>query len=244
MPAPCPCVASAKTASAGCLGTCKPARSRFSRSWRPLGKTSLSPWRACFPGTGSRTWCAQAGRPCGLGHALSMNAIHGGKAKNDQSDAQKIAVLLRGGLLPPAYGAPARGVRAHLRVLNVSPQQRHDKLSCHLVPSVRGCLGSLLQPRAYCGFLMHPLPWTSAQKAAQARQARLEARCRPSALYLLPQGVQPQPAQQPTAHHQRLGWGGGTQERPELCGRVFVQRPRDEQCSNRRFHTGRCVLRI
>ena len=85
---------------------------------------------------------------------------------------------------------------------------------------------------------MHPLPWTRAQKATQARQARLEARCRPPTLYLLPQGVQPEPAHQPTAHHQRLGWGSGTEERTELCGRVFVQRPRDEQCSYRRFHTG------
>jgi hypothetical protein len=47
--------------------------------------------------------CAHAGLPCGLGHALSMKAIHGGKAKHDTIDAQKIAVLLRGGMLPPAY---------------------------------------------------------------------------------------------------------------------------------------------
>jgi hypothetical protein len=31
-----------------------------------------------------------------------MKAIHGGKAKHDQIDAQKIAVLRRGGLLPQA----------------------------------------------------------------------------------------------------------------------------------------------
>ena len=37
-----------------------------------------------------------------LGHALYMKAIHGGKAKNDKSDAQQIAVLLRGGLFPQA----------------------------------------------------------------------------------------------------------------------------------------------
>jgi transposase len=36
-----------------------------------------------------------------------MQAIHGGKAKNATSDAQKRAVLLRGGLLPQAYGYPA-----------------------------------------------------------------------------------------------------------------------------------------
>ena len=43
--------------------------------------------------------CARAGIPFVLGHALYMKAIHGGKAKNDTIDAQKIAVLLRGGML-------------------------------------------------------------------------------------------------------------------------------------------------
>ena len=42
-----------------------------------------------------------------LGHALAMKAIHGGKAKNDKIDSQKIAALLRGGLLPQAYVYPA-----------------------------------------------------------------------------------------------------------------------------------------
>jgi hypothetical protein len=42
-----------------------------------------------------------------LGHALAMKAIHGGTAKNDKIDSQKIAALLRGGLLPQAYVYPA-----------------------------------------------------------------------------------------------------------------------------------------
>src|ERR687887_377435 len=50
--------------------------------------------------------CARAGIPFVLGHALSMKAIHGGQATNAKIDAQKIAVLLRGGRLPPA--APGR----------------------------------------------------------------------------------------------------------------------------------------
>ena len=41
-----------------------------------------------------------------LGHALDRKAIHGGKAKNDRVDAYKIAVLLRGGMLPQAYVYP------------------------------------------------------------------------------------------------------------------------------------------
>jgi transposase len=44
--------------------------------------------------------------PFVLGHALYMKAIHGGKAKNDKIDAHKIAVLLRGGMLPMAYVYP------------------------------------------------------------------------------------------------------------------------------------------
>jgi transposase len=44
--------------------------------------------------------CAQEGLPFVLGHALYMKAIHGGKAKNDKIDSQKIAALLRGGMLP------------------------------------------------------------------------------------------------------------------------------------------------
>jgi transposase len=41
--------------------------------------------------------CAQEDIPFVLGHALYMKAIHGGKAKNDKIDSQKIATLLRGG---------------------------------------------------------------------------------------------------------------------------------------------------
>jgi transposase len=61
--------------------------------------------------------CTQEGIPFVLGHALYMKAIHGGKAKNDKIDAQKIAVLLRGGMLPQAYVYPAdmRATRDLLR---------------------------------------------------------------------------------------------------------------------------------
>ena len=36
--------------------------------------------------------CAQEGLTCGRGQAQSMKASHGGKAKHDRRDAQKIAV--------------------------------------------------------------------------------------------------------------------------------------------------------
>src|SRR3989441_3974372 len=61
--------------------------------------------------------CADHGIPFVLGHALYMKPIHGGKAKNDKIDAHKIAVLLRGGMLPQASVSPAerRATRDLLR---------------------------------------------------------------------------------------------------------------------------------
>ena len=61
--------------------------------------------------------CAAEGLPFVLGHALAMKAIHGGKAKNDKLDSHKIAVLLRGGMLPQSYVYPAtmRATRDLLR---------------------------------------------------------------------------------------------------------------------------------
>jgi transposase len=61
--------------------------------------------------------CAREGIAFVLGHALSMKAIHGGKAKNDTIDAHKIAVVLRGGMIPQAYVYPAamRATRDLLR---------------------------------------------------------------------------------------------------------------------------------
>ena len=69
--------------------------------------------------------CQKEGSAFVLGHALDMKAIHGGKAKNDKIDAHKIAVLLRGGMLPQAYVYPAE-MRATRDLL---------RRRCHLVLS-------------------------------------------------------------------------------------------------------------
>ena len=45
---------------------------------------------------------AEAGSPCVLGQALSMTAIHGGKAQTDQLDSHTMAACRRGGLRPQA----------------------------------------------------------------------------------------------------------------------------------------------
>ena len=47
-------------------------------------------------------WGVQQGLTFVLGHARYLKAIHGGKAKNDRIDSEKIARLLKAGLLPQA----------------------------------------------------------------------------------------------------------------------------------------------
>jgi transposase len=75
--------------------------------------------------------CADQGIPFVLGHALYMKAIHGGKAKNDKIDSQKIAALLRGGMLPKAYVYPAemRATRDLLRRRTHLMHKRAELLS-------------------------------------------------------------------------------------------------------------------
>jgi transposase len=75
--------------------------------------------------------CADEGIPFVLGHALYMKAIHGGKAKNDKIDSQKIAALLRGGMLPKAsvYPAQMRATRDLLRRRTHLMRKRAELLS-------------------------------------------------------------------------------------------------------------------
>lgn len=72
--------------------------------------------------------CVSEGIPFILGHALYMKAIHGGKSKNDKIDSNKIAVLLRGGMLPQAYVYPAkmRSTRDLLRRRNHLVRKRAE----------------------------------------------------------------------------------------------------------------------
>jgi transposase len=70
---------------------------------------TISPYRAHDVVVGVEcmfTWywladlSAQHGIAFVLGHALYMKAIHGGKAKNDKIDSEKIAMLLRADPMP------------------------------------------------------------------------------------------------------------------------------------------------
>src|SRR5262245_39774987 len=78
--------------------------------------------------------CQEEGIPFVLGHALYMKAIHGGKAKNDALDAEKIARLLRGGNLPVAsvYPKAMRATRGLLRRRTFLVRRRAELLA-HLV---------------------------------------------------------------------------------------------------------------
>jgi hypothetical protein len=79
---------------------------------------------------------AGQGLPLVRGHALSMQAIHGGKAKNDKLAAPKIAVLRRGGMLPQAdvYPEAMRATRA-LRRRRLPLTRKRAELLTHVQPS-------------------------------------------------------------------------------------------------------------
>jgi len=83
--------------------------------------------------------CARLDVTFVLGHALYMKAIHGGKVKNDRIDSEKIAHLLRSGMLPEAYAYPREMrstrdllrrrlylVRKHAEILGHIKNTRHQ----------------------------------------------------------------------------------------------------------------------
>ena len=75
--------------------------------------------------------CLEEGIPFVLGHALDMRAIHGTKTKNDRVDSEKIAHLLRAGLLPQAYVYPSemRAARDLLRRRSYLVRRRSETLT-------------------------------------------------------------------------------------------------------------------
>src|SRR4030067_1723992 len=72
--------------------------------------------------------CAEHKIPFVLGHALYMKSIHGSKTKNNKIDSQKIAALLRGGMLPMAHAYPQehRSTRDLLRRRMYLMRQRSE----------------------------------------------------------------------------------------------------------------------
>lgn len=88
-----------------------------------------------------------------LGHALYMRAIHGGKAKNDRIDSNKIARLIRGGNFPLAYAYPKemRAARDLLRrrskIMRYSGQFKahvsNTSTQYNLLPPAKGSLRTI-----------------------------------------------------------------------------------------------------
>jgi len=82
-------------------------------------------------------FCAQHDIKFVLGHALYMKAIHGGKAKNDKIDSDKIARLLKGGMFPMAYVYPRpwRSTRDLMRRRMRLTHQRGELIAIYTIRS-------------------------------------------------------------------------------------------------------------
>src|SRR5438128_3536258 len=106
--------------------------------------------------------CAREGIAFVLGHALYMKAIHGGKAKNDKIDAHKIAVLLRGGMIPQAYVYPAE-MRATRDLL---------RRRCHLVKKRAELLAHMQNTNS-----QYNLPEIGKKLAYKANREGVEEHC-------------------------------------------------------------------
>src|SRR6266540_4339845 len=100
-----------------CTARCPPGPPPLRTAIAP-SRTDVVVWVTCrctWDGLADRG--ARAGLPVVLGLARSLQACHGGTAHNDPSDAQHMAVLLRGGRRPQAAVSPTarRVTRARLR---------------------------------------------------------------------------------------------------------------------------------
>jgi transposase len=122
--------------------------------------------------------CAQEGLPCVLGHALSMQAIPGGKTTNDTIDSQQIAVLLRGGLLPQAAVSPAamRATR-DLRRRRTPLRRQRAELLAHIQPttsqSTRPEMGKKIASKATRHGVAERLPAPAVPKSIAGALARI-----------------------------------------------------------------------
>ena len=120
-----------------------------------------------------------AGAPpvvCVHGYTSSAEAFNA-LARHFQDRFHLIVPDVRG------HGESAWSICAYLRPLSPTYPSRH------LLLTAEAWARSLCQPCPHSAFLMPPTPRSATQKAAQTREAHLEAGLRPTALYLLPQRV-------------------------------------------------------
>jgi transposase len=124
--------------------------------------------------------CRENEIPFVLGHALYMKAIHGGKAKNDKIDSHKIAVLLKGGMMPTAYAYPPemRATRDLLRRRTHFMRKRAE-LFAHIQNTrhqynLDDVLGSISKPKNREG-LIERFPDPTVQKIIEIDLTMIEA---------------------------------------------------------------------
>jgi len=133
---------------------------------------------ASAPGTWLADLCAREGLPFVLGHARYRKASHGGKATHDTIDAQKMAVLLRGGRLPQAdvYPADMRATRDLLRRRMPLLRTRAERLA-HLHPTNRQdnlpAIGKKLASKANRDGVAARVPDPAVQTSMAVDRARL-----------------------------------------------------------------------
>lgn len=98
---------------------------------QPFGQDILIGCESTFNWYWLADECRQRQLPFVLGHALYLKSIHGGKVKNDKLDAEKLALLLRGGNFTTAYAYPRemRATRDLLRRRNHLVQRRAQTLT-------------------------------------------------------------------------------------------------------------------
>ena len=109
----------------------KPDREKFLKLIKPYREDIVVAVECVFMWYWLADLCADEGIPFILGHALYMKAIHGGKAKNDRIDSEKIVRLVRGGMLPMAYVYPPkmRAARDLLRRRTYLVRKRSDLMA-------------------------------------------------------------------------------------------------------------------
>lgn len=113
--------------------------------------------------------CAREGLPFVLGHALEMQAIHGGKAKHETIASHQMAVWLRGGMRPQADVSPAdrRAPRDLLRRRRHLLRTRAERLAhLHNTPSPyhRPDIGKQLAYQAHRDGVAERLPAPAVQQ--------------------------------------------------------------------------------
>ena len=140
-------------------------------------------------------------------------------------------------IAPGGHAMQHTGAPTHKRELTAL-SRCPTPTSCRFWSSVRTCTGSLFQPGSHGGFLTPPTPWTTAEKAVQTGEARLEAG--PPTTGLVPAAAAyPAPARSPTncspRHSRVTRWRSTGAAAMSSC--FALQCPGNQERPDRSFDT-------